>query len=255
VAAIGYRVSGPQPIGPSWVPGASTSIQISAEGQIAVTFYSSDRAGNTDAATTLRLNIDKTAPTLQMPALAGSMAYNGAVTLTFDAHDTLSGLASQQATFNGIPVTSGTALTLTHLGTNTFTLTATDIAGNTATKTLTFSVVYLFGGFLPPVRNDGSGVYKLASVVPVKFQLTDASGTTVSTAIAHLTLQMFSGGTPVGSAIDATPPGTADTGSSFRYDGTQYIYNLSTKPLSTGMWQIQVHLDDGTVHTVSIGLK
>src|SRR6185503_5989613 len=128
VAAIGYRVGGPQPIGPTWVAGASTSIQISAEGHSAVTFYSSDRAGNTDAATTLRLNIDKTAPVLAMPALASTMSYNGAVTLTFDAQDALSGLASQQATFNNTPVTSGTTLTLTHLGTNTFTLTATDVA-------------------------------------------------------------------------------------------------------------------------------
>src|SRR2546426_11798275 len=134
-------------------------------------------------------------------------------------------------------------------------LTATDVAGNTATQTATFSVLYNFTGFLPPIPNDGSGVFKLGSNVPVKFPLTDVKGVLVSTAIAHLTLQMFSAGAPVGAPIDATPPGSADVGDLFRFDGSQYIYDLSTKPLSTGTWQVQVHLDDGTVHTVLIGLK
>lgn len=89
----------------------------------------------------------------------------------------------------------------------------------------------------------------------MKFQLTDANGAAVSTATAHLALQMYSGGTPVGSPIDTTPPGSADAGDLFRFDGSQYTYNLSTKPLSVGTWQLQAHLDDGTVRTVTIGLK
>jgi len=255
VAAIGYRVGGPQPTAPTWVAGASTSIQIGAEGQTPMTFYSIDHAGNTDAATTLRLNLDRTAPTLAMPALVTSYPYNSTLMLEFSAHDSASGVASQQATFNGSVITTGTTVTLDHLGTNTFTFAAYDIAGNLASQTATFSVEYAFGGFLPPLNSNGSGVYKLGSVVPVKFQLRDATGAIISTAVARLTLQAFSGGAPVGTAIDATPPGSADSGSLFRFDGSQYIYNLSTKPLSTGTWQVQVHLDDGTVHGVTIGLK
>jgi hypothetical protein len=44
-------------------------------------------------------------------------------------------------------------------------------------------------------------------------------------------------------------------GNRFEYDGNDYHYNLSTKPLSAGTWQIHVHLDDGSVQTVVIGLK
>jgi hypothetical protein len=104
-------------------------------------------------------------------------------------------------------------------------------------------------------RQDGSGIYKLGSVVPVRFQLTDVNGSLISAAVANLKVQQYSGGTPAGQAVDATPPGAADAGGLFRYDGTQYVYNLSTKSLSVGIWQLQVQLNDGTVHTVSIGLK
>ena len=98
VAHVGYRAGGSRPIGPTWVPGASTTVQISAEGQTPLTFYSRDRAGNTDVATTLRLSIDKTAPALTMPTLAASYPYNAPLTLNFGASDAVSGLASKQAT-------------------------------------------------------------------------------------------------------------------------------------------------------------
>jgi hypothetical protein len=43
----------------------------------------------------------------------------------------------------------------------------------------------------------------------------------------------------------------------FRYDSTsnQYIFNLGTKSLSRGTWQIKVVLDDGTTKTVLISLR
>ena len=100
-----------------------------------------------------------------------------------------------------------------------------------------------------------TNVFKLGSVVPVKFRLTDARGLSIATAVARLALQMYAGGQPVGTPVDATPPGNADAGDRFRYDGDQYVYNLSTKGLAVGTWQLQVRLDDGTVHSVAIGLK
>jgi hypothetical protein len=190
-----------------------------------------------------------------MPTFAPSYLLNASLTFNFGATDALSGVASMQATFNGTPITSGTTLTLMHLTTNTFTLTATDVAGNTATQTSTFAVVYNFIGFLPPIPNDGSGLFKLGRTVPVKFQLTDAKGALISTAVAHLTIQMISGNTLQGTPIDASAPGNADVGDLFRFDGTQYIFNWSTQPLSIGTWQLQARLDDGTVHTVIIGFK
>jgi FG-GAP-like repeat len=239
----------------SGVDTCTAPIVVSTEGaNQSVSGSATDRAGNS-ASTSRAINLDKTPPSLTMPTLASNYLLNSVITLTFGATDSLSGLSSMTATLNGNPVTSGSAVTLTHLATNTFTLSATDVAGNTSTQTATFAVVYKFTGFFPPISNDGSGVFKLGSTIPVKFQLGDAKGALVGTAVAHLTLQMLSNGTPIGTPIDATAPGNADIGDLFRFDGTQYIYNLSTKPLSTGMWQLQARLDDGTVHTVTLGTK
>jgi hypothetical protein len=200
-------------------------------------------------------NTDITPPVLTMPVLSSSYLLNSNVTFTFAATDAQSGVASMLATLNGVPITSGSTVTLTHLGMNTFTLTATDNNANTATQSLSFSVLYDFGGFLPPIPKDSTGVFKKGGTLPVSFQLSDVNGTLVSTAVATLTVQMMSGSVPVGSPIDATAPGNSDVGNLFRYDGQKYLYNLGTKPLSTGTWQVQVRLDDGTVHSVAIATK
>lgn len=239
----------------SGVDTCTPQIVVSTEGANQVeTGTATDKAGNT-ATTTRTINLDKTPPVLTMPVFAASYLLNSTYTFNFGATDALSGVATMQATLNGTPVTSGSTVTLAHLATNTFILTATDVAGNTSTQTATFAVVYNFIGFLPPIPNDGSGLFKLGSTVPVKFQLTDANGTLISTAVAHLTIQMISNNTLVGTPIDATAPGNADVGDLFRFDGTQYIFNWSTKPVSTGTWQLQARLDDGTVHTVVMGTK
>jgi len=239
----------------SGIDTCTAPITVSTEGAGQVeTGTAKDKAGNT-ATTSRTINLDKTPPVLTMPVFAASYLLNSTYTFNFGATDALSGIATMQATFNGNPITSGTTVTLTHLAINTFTLAASDVAGNTATQTATFAVVYNFIGFLPPIPNDGSGLFKLGSTVPVKFQLTDVNGTLISTAACHLTIQMISNNTLIGTPIDATAPGNADVGDLFRFDGTQYIFNWSTKPVSTGTWQLQARLDDGTVHTVVMGTK
>ena len=202
-------------------------------------------------------NTDLTPPTLTMPAFAPSYVYESLLTLTFGATDAQSGVFSMAATLNGAPVVSGQTVLLDHPGTNLFTLTATDKVGNTATESATFAVLYNFGGFQPPVPNDGTGLFKLGSVIPLRFQLTDANGAPVATAAATLTAQRIAGTTLLGTPIDATAPGSADIGNLFKYSSgaSTYSYNLDTKPLSTGTWQIQVRLNDGSVHAVAIGLK
>jgi hypothetical protein len=256
VASVTYTLTGAQAGGGS-VAGSSTSFTISAEGTTTVAYHATDIAGNTESDKTLVIKIDKTPPTLTMPTLAPSYAFDGIVTLNFSTSDGVSGVGSSQATINGSTVTSGTTVTLTKAGTNTFTLTATDEAGNTASQSKSFSALYNFIGFLQPILNDGSRVFKLGSTVPVKFQLTDTTGDVVSTAIGTVTVQQFSGSAPVNDPLDGVSSGGSNSGDFFRYDSTSglYIFNLSTQPLPTGTWQVQAHLDDGSVHTVMIGLK
>lgn len=201
-----------------------------------------------------QINTDTTPPALTMPNLVDSYTVGSAAVLTFSATDTQSQIASISATLNGNPVSSGGMVVLNQLGLNTFTLTATDTAGNTATQTDEFVVSYGFGGFLPPLTADSRTAFRLGSVIPVKFNLYDVNGAPISTAVVHLSLQKFSGDNPVGDATDATSVGNADTGNLFRYSDGHYIYNLSTRPLTAGTWSIQVMLDDGTIQTIMIGL-
>jgi hypothetical protein len=113
-----------------------------------------------------------------------------------------------------------------------------------SSSTLTVHVIYQFGGFLPPLTRYGN--YKDGSTIPVKFQLTDVNGKFISTAVA----QIWVDGKP------GIASGSSNNGNYFRYDGTanQYIFNLSTKWLNTGLHVITVVLDDGTSYSVIIDL-
>ena len=119
------------------------------------------------------------------------------------------------------------------------------------------SVIYDFGGILPPIKADGSSVFKLGRTIPVKFQLRDDQGNFVTNAVANIFLQKFDNGDPEGDPMEGDSTSAASTGTEFRYDFTsnQYIFNLATKLLSTGTWQIRILLDDGMSYYVKIGLK
>ena len=115
---------------------------------------------------------------------------------------------------------------------------------------------HTFIGFLDPINNDGSSVFKLGSTIPIKFQLTNEFGLPVTTAVGRLTFFKITDallGTVEEVTVDAS--GSSNTDNIFRYSAPNYIYNLSTKPYTKGTYRIQVTLDDGTVHKVNISLK
>ncbi len=74
--------------------------------------------------------------------------------------------------------------------------------------------------------------------LPVKFQLMDINNNFISTATVQLFVAKISNGI-VG--IDEIPLSTsnADTGNQFRYNGNQYIYNLSTDTLFNRLMAIK----------------
>lgn len=139
-------------------------------------------------------------------------------------------------------------------GKTVVTLTVNDGNGESASDTVIINVVYGFGGFLQPVSPGRA--FRLGSTVPVKFQLFDASGASVATAAARISLVPLSNSAPVGEAIDGTS-NVPDAGNIFRHDvlDSQYIYNLSTAPLGVGAWRIMVTLDDGMIYMAEIGIK
>jgi hypothetical protein len=161
--------------------------------------------------------------------------------------------SAKDAVGNPIPVTCTPASgTLFPVGVTTVQCSARDAAGNQATASFIVLVRYKWSGFLPPIRNDGTSVFKQKDTVPVKFQL--APG--IKDAVAHLWLAKVTNGVP-GPEQKAVPATSWNTGNLFRFDRTcgQYIFNMSTKPLSRGKWRLRVDLHDTIEHTVEITLK
>jgi hypothetical protein len=142
------------------------------------------------------------------------------------------------------------------LGTTVVTWKATDSNGNITLVEQQIIIRYQFSGFLQPINNDGSSIFKLGSTVPVKFKLTDSSGNIVPDAIASIYTSKLTDQI-IGSITEATSTSSATTGNLFRFDSVeqQYIFNLSTKNMSKGTHNIIVNLNDGSTQTVMISLK
>jgi hypothetical protein len=226
------------------VLGETASFTISAEGIHSLSYWAIDNYGNIETSHCQAVKIDKNAPTVELtlpqPILHGSAS------ATWTATDLISGVDGAH---------TGTVLIDTNsVGPKTVTVTAKDNAGNSISVTKTCYVTYDFSGFLQPINNDGSSLFKLKSTVPAKFQLRDAQGNLIPTAIARLYVTKITNAV-LGDEAEAVSTSAATEGNLFRYTGDQYIFNIGTKTMSAGSWQIKAVLDDGTYRTVLISLK
>lgn len=116
--------------------GAKTYIGLG-EGSYTFTVTAADRAGSV-ASTTFSWLIDVTAPTLTIstPLDADSFVIGQVVAAAYSCSDSLSGLETCVG-----PVPSGSNIDTASLGVKTFTVRATDRAGNAASQTVNYSVV------------------------------------------------------------------------------------------------------------------
>jgi hypothetical protein len=134
-----------------------------------------------------------------------------------------------------------------------------------ATLTVSINVTYSTGAcvgdvghsILQPINADGSSTFKQGSTVPAKFRVCDVAGHSIGTAgvVASFNLvQTISGtvSTTVDEAVTSTTPD-----SSFRWDSTaqQWIFNVSTKPLSAQTTYVySIGLNDGSTILFQYGL-
>lgn len=213
-----------------------------------------DVADNFGSKTVGGISIDNENPTITKVNVAnGFYTLGAAPAASCDATDSFSGLDACKVTVAG-----GTA---NGVGTFSWTATATDKAGNSVSQTGTYKVVYKFEGFLQPINDTAhqvgtsTSVFKAGSTIPVKFQLKRADGTAVQSAAAPVWLAPVKGGAmslPVDETVQTV---TADSGSTFKYDTGQYIYNWKTPSAGGNYYQIGAKLDDGQTYYVNIGLR
>ncbi len=196
-----------------------------------------DNAGNTASDTQSGINIDKTPPTLNPTVSPNPVLLGGTATADANAADTLSGIASASC---DVPNTST-------VGNKSVQCTATDLAGNSASASANYNVIYNFAGFFQPIENlPIVNVVTAGQAIPLKFSLGGYQG-----------LNIFAAGYPISSPIacNASEPGsTIDQtvnagGSSLSYDATtdRYTYVWKTEKAWKGTCRILVvRLTDGS---------
>jgi lysophospholipase L1-like esterase len=205
-----------------------------------------DAVGNESIQTSLDTKVDATAPSLSVTCPVAVLLNASGVNATVTASDDESGLVSDPS--------GSVAISTATVGPKTVSRTATDNVGHSTTKSCTTQVQYMYSGVFQPINADGSSIFKLGSTVPVKFTLTDSNIATVCNATATLSAAKISNNVE-GTFVEATSTSNATTGSLFRCDGQQYIFNLATKGLTTGTYSLKITLDDGTTYTQHISLK
>jgi hypothetical protein len=215
-----------------------------AAGTTVVTCTATDAALNSAEASFNVTVQDTIKPTIALTTpTAISYTFHQIVNANYSCADSGSGVASCVGT-----VANGSAInTSLPLGSKTFSVVATDVAGNSDTTSVTYTLVgYTFGGFKNPLTLTDKD-FKKSSTIPVKFVITDLNGAPISGAVATLKVN----------GVPAVSSGGSNSGMLFRYDASagQYIFNLSTKSLHTGVNTLLVTLDDGTTRTATFTIK
>ena len=211
-------------------------------------FHAVDVGGRTSPDVTMQIKIDQAAPTISVATpTTTTYTLNQTVAAGYSCTDVLSGVATcQGTTTNGLPIDTAST------GTKTFTVHATDTAGNGADTSVTYQVGYA----ICPLY-DQSMAHKAGSTVPIRLQLCDVNG--VNTSAAATTVHatgLVKVDNSASTSVDSTSAANPDN--DFRYDDSLagYIYNLKTTGLTTGTWQLNfTATSDGTTHCVRFDIR
>jgi hypothetical protein len=123
-----------------------------------------------------------------------------------------------------------------------------------SSSTITESVQYNFSGFLTPVSLNRA--FKQGSSIPIKWRLADANGNLITSLSAVQSLAVTIGSTTYTLYNGSTNTSSYTTGGTvFRNDGSQYVFNWSTKSFPTGTYTLTATFNDGTTQTKAVVLS
>jgi len=106
-----------------------------------------------------------------------------------------------------------------------------------------------------PIKQDGSSVFKSnRGVVPVKFTLSQDGASTCQLPGASISLIRTSGSV-AGMVNESAYQMPSDTGSIFRIDSCQYVYNLGTSALGAGPYLLQISVNGAVIGSARFGLN
>ena len=91
-------------------------------------------------------------------------------------------------------------------------------------------------------------------VVPVKFTLTDFGSPTCVLPPATIVVTRTAGGT-TGEINESVYSMSADSGSNFRIDGCQYVYNLNSSALGVGTYRVDIKINNQVVGSAIFELR
>ena len=130
------------------------------------------------------------------------------------------------------------------MGNQTVSCTATDKAGNTASKSAPYTVAYG-----QKLLYNTTTVYKSGTAIPIAFQLQDAKGANVSAASIPVTAVSVVNGS-------GTVVKTINAAFTFSKSQGQYSYSLNTTGLTTGNYNLQFTAgSDPTTHLAPFSTK
>ena len=121
-------------------------------------------------------------------------------------------------------------------------------------------VLYRWDGFLQPINDTAHDLglmskFKAGQTIPAKFVLKNAAGAVVQqTGIPTFTRTDGLGACDSTAALENPELVPADVVPQYKWDGSQYHYNWSTKGVPAGLYRIFANLADGTAHSVDICL-
>jgi hypothetical protein len=170
-----------------------------------------------------------------------------AVAANYTCTDAGSGVATCSGT-----VANGGSVDTSTVGVHVFSVTATDHAGNSASKSVSYTVSYNVC-----LLYDATKANKGGSTVPIKLQLCDAAGHNVSAPgiVVHAVgVTRLSDNT----SLDVTDAGNANPDFDFRYDSglRGYIFNLKTTGYGAGTYALNfVAGGDPVVHSAQFKIK
>jgi uncharacterized delta-60 repeat protein len=204
-----------------------------------------DNAGNCATAGPISGNmVDKKGPAISI-VRPGEETYllNELVSASYSCADGGSGIASCSG-----PVADGASLDTSTVGPRSFTVTATDNAGNDTSLTHDYRIVYPFGGFQAPVDGQPTlNTAKAGSVIPVKFTLGGDHGLGILAPDSPSSTRFDCGMAADLDEIEETD--SVGSGLSYDPDTGAYKYNWKTGKDWAGTCRaFDLELADGTHH-------